>query len=340
MFAVSRPSAFLTLTLTLPLCAPATAQTYKIDDGTPGPSLTYGLPDDFCWLNLIDVGAATTLTSIEAILGDAPDGSPVTFCVWRDPNGFGQPWDGILLVAHTTTVRNSGDLLLTEYAIPPTTASGKLFVGAFVTTDGTLSPATMDPHQSTLGRAWFCVGYGPGTFDPATPGLYSWYSPPTIGYQGVFMLRANGPAGPTPETRCVAKTNSQGCTPTLSYTGTCSASASNGFVIRADGVLNRKPGIFVYSLAGLDPIPFAGGTLCLATPLRRTFVLDSGGSPSGVDCSGSYSFDFNAWIATGKDSALVAGVTVDGMFWSRDPFFSQIPERVGLTEVLHFGIAP
>ena len=55
---------------------PAEAQTYKIDSGMPGYSISYGLPDDFCWFNHLTVNGTVTLTSIEAILGDTPDGTP------------------------------------------------------------------------------------------------------------------------------------------------------------------------------------------------------------------------------------------------------------------------
>jgi len=39
-------------------------------------------------------------------------------------------------------------------------------------------------------------------------------------------------------------------------------------------------------------------------------VLNSGGSTSGADCTGTYSFDFNAHIASAVDPSLVAGAEV------------------------------
>lgn len=317
----------------------ASAQTYKIDDGTPGYAMTYALPDDFCWLNRLTVTGTVTLTSVEAILGDAPEGYPVSFCIWQDWNGFGQPWDGMLLARVDTHVRNSADQLLTQYAIPPTQVSGSFFVGAFLTVDGNFSPATLDPHTPTAGRSWFATGFGPGSFDPTHPGWYSWYAPPTIGLQGVFMLRANGVDGPSPDLRCVAKTNSLGCVPQMAFAGTCSASASSGFTVTASNVRNRQPGILIYSLAGVQQVPFQGGQLCIRPPIVRTPVVNSGGSPTGVDCSGSYVFDFNAWIASGHDRRLVPGITVDAQFWSRDPGFEPAT-AIGLTQGAHFGIAP
>ena len=318
----------------------ASAQTYKIDDGTPGYALSYGLPEDFCWMNHLTASGTVMLTSIEVVLGDTPDGWPVKLCVWRDLGGNGDPTQGLLLTQVSVLARNSGQQTLTQYAIPPTQVTGSFFVGAYLTTDGTLSMATLDPHTPTLGRAWFATAYGPGTFDPNFTGNWTWYAPPNIGLQGVFMLRANGVDGPTPELYCTAKVNSAGCTPLTSFTGTPSASAGAGFVITTTDVLNQLSGVFFYGLNGRQAVPFGGGKLCVASPLNRTPIQLSNGSPGGVDCSGAYSIDFNAWIASGADPALQPGVTVDGQFWSRDPGFTGHLKSIGLSRGVHFGIAP
>jgi hypothetical protein len=317
----------------------AVAQTYKIDDGTAGYALSYAYPEDLCWLNHLTVNGTVTLTSIEAVFGSVPNGRPVHLCIWRDLSGVGDPNTGLLLTRVDTVVKNAGTQMLTEYAIPPTQVTGSFFVGAFLTTNGSFSPATLDPHTPTLARSWFCTAYGPGTFDPTFLGNWSLYSVTTIGVQGVFMLRANGIDGPTPEVRCVAKVNSLGCTPSLSLAGTPSASAGSGFTITASNVFNQKNGMFFYSLTGLQMAPFFGGHLCINAPLHRTSVFSSAGNTLGDDCSGSYTFDFNTRIASGLDPALTAGTTVDGQFWSRDPGFAQ-PNNIGLTQAAHFGIAP
>lgn len=325
--------------LALGLEAPASAQTIKIDDGTPGPALSYAYPEDLCWINRLHVDTPTTLTSIEAILGDAPNGTPVKLCIWRDLAGYGQPWDGLLVASINTTVRNSGTQMLTEYAIPPTVVNGNFFVGAVMTVDGSFSPASFDPHTPTLGRAWMSFGYGPGTYDPSYLGMWTWYALPTIGFQGVFMMRANGANGPTAEVRCLGKTNSLGCAPLTGFSGTPSATSSSGFVVTASNVYNQKSGLLLYGLNGGQQAPFGGGHLCVRPPLHRTGVQSSAGSVGGNDCSGTYTFDFNAWIASGADPALSLGTTVDAQFWSRDPGFSGA-SAIGLSRAVHFGIWP
>lgn len=44
-------------------------------------------------------------------------------------------------------------------------------------------------------------------------------------------------------------------------------------------------------------------------------------------------YDFNTWVATGLDPALVAGAMVDGQFWFRDP---GSPSTTGLSGGVEF----
>ncbi len=135
-----------------------------------------------------------------------------------------------------------------------------------------------------------------------------------------------------------AKVNSQGCTPVIDSVGAPSRLAGAGFYLRARNVVNAQPGLLLYSLAGQASTPFGGGTLLLLPPLVRTIPQSSGGSPPPAsDCTGTYSMDFNAWIATGIDPDLQPGVQVWVQYWSRDVGFAP-PQDVGLTKGLTFTI--
>ncbi len=141
-----------------------------------------------------------------------------------------------------------------------------------------------------------------------------------------------------PSTFCVAKTNSQGCVPTISTSGVPSASSLAPFTIGAASVLSNKAGILVYG-ANRAATPFQGGTLCVATPVRRTPIQMSGGNPPPVDCSGTFAFDFNAHVRAGGDPSLVPGRRVVAQYWSRD---SADPTGFGssLTDACDFVIQP
>jgi hypothetical protein len=140
---------------------------------------------------------------------------------------------------------------------------------------------------------------------------------------------------PMPTAYCAAKINSLGCTPMMAFQGSASASNPTPFALTAQSVLNHKYGLLFFGVSGRASFPFQDGLLCVLPPIRRTVVQDSGGSASGSDCSGSYSFDFNALVQAGTYPDLTPGLIVDCQYWSRDP---ASPSTTGLTDAIEFGI--
>ncbi|MBI5435068.1 MAG: hypothetical protein HZA52_19695 [Planctomycetes bacterium] len=141
-----------------------------------------------------------------------------------------------------------------------------------------------------------------------------------------------------PTTFCATKTNSLGCVPAIGFTGTSSLGDASPLVIEAHDVLNQKNGLLFYGLTGPAAIPFLGGTLCAKPPVRRLPVQNAGGAlPPTLDCSGTYSVDFDAWFVSGVDPALTFGKVVDAQFWSRDV---QSSSGVGLTNAIQFFVTP
>lgn len=138
------------------------------------------------------------------------------------------------------------------------------------------------------------------------------------------------------ENFCVAKVNSQGCTPSMTSSGIASASSALPFDVGATNVINNKNGLMYYGFASLNA-PFQGGTKCVAQPSKRTAVQDSFGNAGADDCSGTYSIDVNALIQGGGDPALVVGASVYAQYWSRDP---ASPSTTGLTDGLAFTVFP
>jgi hypothetical protein len=139
-----------------------------------------------------------------------------------------------------------------------------------------------------------------------------------------------------PSTYCTGKVNSLGCTPSISYSGSPSASSTAPFNITASNFVNQKNGLLFYSAAPAAVL-FQGGTKCAANPILRTPPQNSGGSASGSSCTGAYSFDFNHWIANGWDFSLGAGSEIYAQYWSRDP---ASPSHTGLSNAIRFVINP
>ena len=135
---------------------------------------------------------------------------------------------------------------------------------------------------------------------------------------------------------CTAKVNSQGCAPAITWSGLPLLATATPFEIVATNVLNQQNGLLFYGYASAS-VPFQGGTLCVALPLLRTALRNSGGSLGAPNCSGSYALDFKAHMASGVDPELFAGAEVFAQWWCRDP---SAASTTGLTDALHFHVRP
>lgn len=141
---------------------------------------------------------------------------------------------------------------------------------------------------------------------------------------------------PDVSTYCTAKINSLGCTPSIGSSGTPSASSAAPFFMTCTQVISQKQGLMYYGYAP-TAAPFQGGTMCVQPPTLRLLISNSGGNPSGADCSGGYSYDFNARIQGGLDPSLVAGQAAYGQFWMRDPGSAS---TTGLSNALRVIVQP
>lgn len=198
-----------------------------------------------------------------------------------------------------------------------------------------------DASESVLCQSALLTGSGAfECLDALQTGGRSWYrayvesqdATLTAYTNPVFFLEA----GADPLAYCTAKTNSRGCTPAIGWSGTPSATSPAPFLVTASAVLNNQNGILFYGGAPAF-VPFQDGTRCVANPIARTPIQNAGGNPPPADCSGTYAFDFNAWIRSGPDPSLLPGTTVYAQFWSRDP---GSPSTTGLSDALQFTIGP
>ncbi|MCK6447839.1 MAG: FG-GAP repeat protein [Planctomycetes bacterium] len=136
-----------------------------------------------------------------------------------------------------------------------------------------------------------------------------------------------------PTVYCTAKTNTLGCAPAITWNGVPSASVGSGFDIGCVDALPEKLGVLFYSDVA-DIVPFRGGWLCIAAPLKRAVTQHAS---SGSFCDGAYTTDFNAFIAAGHDPALIAGESRYCQWATRDPADAW---GSGLSQALWFEIGP
>ena len=138
---------------------------------------------------------------------------------------------------------------------------------------------------------------------------------------------------------CDAKANSLGCLPVLETTGAASISDMAPFEIKATNVINRKSGMLFFGRSGRAATPFFGGTLCVQPALQRLPILNSGGPAGAPNCSGTLTFDFNAWLQGPGAGSVMAGDQLNAQYFYRDP---QHPDGTGygLTGGVEFTVLP
>lgn len=138
-----------------------------------------------------------------------------------------------------------------------------------------------------------------------------------------------------PATYCAGNSDSAGCTPNISTSGTPSSTSAAPFFVDTTDVLSNKFGFLLYSLEATNQ-PFHGKRICIGAPRRRTPQQNSSGTPNVADCSGAFSFDFNGRIQSGNDPALVAGREVFAQYWYRDP--QAVIGKSALSDAVRFTI--
>ena len=117
-------------------------------------------------------------------------------------------------------------------------------------------------------------------------------------------------------TYCTGTTNSAGCVGTVSTTGTPSILNPLAFNIRATQVTNQKSGLMFFGRHG-QQAPYMGGFLCVQPPIIRTAVQSTGGSATGVNCSGTMTYDMNGWFDQ-HAGVMEAGDTLYAQYYYRD----------------------
>jgi len=139
-----------------------------------------------------------------------------------------------------------------------------------------------------------------------------------------------------PTTYGQAKINSEGCTPAVSWSGTPSLSLADDFHVKAANLLNNRAGMFFWGFTSAN-VPFGGGTRLVGLPLVRTTGQSTGGSATGSDCSGKLDFHFSQ--AYMQQMGVVAGATIYGQFYHRDPGFAA-PNNLALSNAIEFRAIP
>jgi len=117
---------------------------------------------------------------------------------------------------------------------------------------------------------------------------------------------------------CTAKQSSQGCLPTIGYSGYPTLGGAHPFQVVCANIGPGMRGMLFYGRASYVA-PFQGGMLCTNQMIRRTPLVIAPPTASGAPCSSTFTFDFDAWIQSGNDPTLLPGEVLYAQWWMRDP---------------------
>ncbi len=284
----------------------------------------------------------------DCLAGFGAQSQPATVNVYRDTTpGDPAPQAGLVLLgSEAIEIPNRTNALLTHDFSVPIACTG---MGAddivlqLILPDGLTSQNKFFFGGNPFGQA------SPTYLSSAPCGLPEPTSLASIGFpnsQMVFDLcavPANTGSG-VGVVYCTAKTNSLGCIPAISNTGTPSASAGSGFTISTFNELNNKPGLYLYSNAGQVAVAFFGGLRCVGSPVRRSVALNSGGNPPPNDCSGVYTIDWNTFASGalgGTPQAYLRGPgnVIQVQAWGRDSGFPP-GSNASLSDALEYTVGP
>lgn len=130
---------------------------------------------------------------------------------------------------------------------------------------------------------------------------------------------------------CAPNSNTLGCRSYIEFSGAApSMSDPAPCWLTTRQVVDHKSGLLLYSY-GLTALPFGFGGSCLRTPLHRTPLQNSGGNAGPSSCTGSFAFDFNAWIQSHADPSLTVGRRVYAQYWYRDAVFNIYSDAFGFS---------
>lgn len=207
-----------------------------------------------------------------------------------------------------------------------TLEAGKQYTIGFATRDYTFAGGVATPGASYAGVVDF-TGYGIFTdtwsyvVDTTNIGtVVGTGGAPldVLGFSGRIYSASVSffPPGCSATAYCTAKTSSNGCVPSIGFSGTPSLSAPAGFSITTTKMETSVIAIDIFGTTGQAAVPFQGGLLCAASPIYRLGGKLTGGSGT---CGGAVSYTLQELKNNPAGGALVvAGGLVNIQTWSRD----------------------
>ena len=226
--------------------------------------------------------------------------------------------EGIVYIDSTNPAFTADSVLIAEYSLNA--------VGAYeIDASGDPIPATRRDFMSGL------AGAEGAETDPLNGDfLFTTFG----GFDTLLIVQ--GFSAPT--VYCSGKVNSNGCTPTIEFSGSPTISGPDDFIVTSNDVGNNAFGILMWGLAA-DSMPMGGGVVCVQSPTLMLPVLSSGGTGGfpDADCTGQFTIPIDQAFL-GSNGFLV-GSDLFLQFLGRDRGYLGA-DAITLSDALTFAIQP
>ena len=137
--------------------------------GAGNPAINWGLEQagGIAWFTQFRTDQSdTTIESIRIRRGEQPPGTPMTVCIWGDPDDDGDPSDAVLLSSLETTACDGVDCTYTPDPVTFADAGTSFFIGAVLwDPSGTIDPCPLD-GENPARRGWIVARFD-APIDPA-----------------------------------------------------------------------------------------------------------------------------------------------------------------------------
>lgn len=173
------------------LPAPQPPPSYAYDDGTSELAAGWTGSGEAVWCHTFDSGIGDVINSVSSAFGspytpEGPaNGDPCWVYVWHDPNGDGDPTDGVLVGEGSGLIANSRTDIINHYLLDtPAAVQGRFFVACHCWQNVGVYAAPLDkgtPYNKNT--AWFMGGSIFNKHDLTTTEVSA--------RNGVWLLRAN-----------------------------------------------------------------------------------------------------------------------------------------------------
>ncbi len=302
-----------------------------------GGGCQYNLPNatlNTVLANATAFGLANEIDVMTGVCFGAPAVSGVTKIALNRSIGFPFNGDELSLNLSSPVIAGATYALALSVLRETTFGASTGFIDVGISSAPNITGAPIFAASPTADNVWESFSF---TFVAPVSGAYLTLSAGVnLGWSHVDDVQLVQVSGPV-ASYCTAGTTSNGCVPTMSWSGTFAPFTPSGFTLACTSTEGQRAGLMFYGITGAIAAPWTSGSssiLCVKAPVQRMSIQNSGGTAGS--CNGAFFEDFNTWTFAhpgALGSPYVPGTSFFLQTWFRDP---PAPGTTNLSDAVQF----